>query len=274
LLIASVGVAWVFFVNAVSFFAVVGALMAMRSHELRRPQRHHDRPRIREGLAYAWARTEIRATIVLVAVVGTLVYNFPTFLTLLARDTFHGGAGLAGFLMALLGMGTVVGALAAAHRARPTSRTVVAAAAVLGLALVGAASLPSQIAVEVALVPVGAAAVFFGSTANGHMQIWSEPHIRGRVMAIYTLLTLGTTVVGGPFIGWVCERWSPRGGLAFAGTATVSAAAIIFVSRRFRMRGARMRGAQPGVSRPAESQAGPVFTGSQRQARLPGSVTT
>src|SRR5205814_4121284 len=101
------------------------------------------------------------------------------------------------------------------------------AAAVLGLALVGAASLPSQIAVEVALVPVGAAAVFFGSTANGHMQVWSEPHIRGRVMAIYTLLTLGTTVVGGPFIGWVCERWSPRAGLGLAGVATIVTALVL-----------------------------------------------
>jgi MFS family permease len=236
LLIASVGTAWVFFVNAVSFFAVVGALLAMRPGELRRPHRIHERPRVREGLEYAWAITEIRATIVLVAVVGTLVYNFPTFLTLLARDTFHGGAGLAGVLMALLGVGTVGGALTAALRARPTSRTVVAAAALLGLSLVVAASLPTQTALEVALVPVGALAVFFGSTANAHMQIWSEPHIRGRVMAIYTLLTLGTTVVGGPFVGWVCERWSPRGGLALAGTVTITAAIVLSVLRRASLR--------------------------------------
>jgi MFS family permease len=236
LLIATVGTAWVFFVNAVSFFAVVSALLAMRSSELRRPKRSHVRPRIREGLQYAWSITEIGATIVLVAVVGTLVYNFPTFLTLLASDTFHGGAGLAGFLMALLGVGTVVGGLTAAHRARPTSRTVVGAAALLGLALVVAAGLPGKIAVEAALVPVGALAVFFGSTANAHMQIWSEPHIRGRVMAIYTLLTLGTTVVGGPFVGWVCGRWSPRAGLALAGTVTATAATIIFLTRRARAR--------------------------------------
>ena len=87
---------WVFFVNAVSFFAVVGALVAMRPAELHRLHRHTERPRVREGLAYAWSITEIRSTIVLVGVVGTLVYNFPTFLTLLASDTFHGGAGLAG----------------------------------------------------------------------------------------------------------------------------------------------------------------------------------
>jgi MFS family permease len=227
LLIATVGTSWVFFVNAVSFFAVVAALGAMRPAELHRPHRHTERPRVREGLAYAWSIREIRATILLVAVVGTLVYNFPTFLTLLARDTFHGGAGLAGFLMALLGVGTVAGALTAAARPRPTSRTVVIAAALLGITLLVAASMPTRFDTEVALLPVGAMAVFFGSTANAHMQISSAQQLRGRVMAIYTLLTLGTTVVGGPFVGWVCQYWSPRIGLAFAGGATVTAAVAL-----------------------------------------------
>jgi MFS family permease len=227
LLIATVGTSWVFFVNAVSFFAVVGALAAMRPAELHRAQRHTDRPRVREGLAYAWSITEIRATILLVAVVGTLVYNFPTFLTLLARDTFGGGAGLAGFLMALLGIGTVIGALTAAARARPTSRTVVGSAALLGVALVATASVPTQIQTEIALIPLGAMAVFFGSTANAHMQIWSAPQMRGRVMAIYTLSTLGTTVVGGPLVGWICQQWSPRIGLAFAGCMTLTAAIVL-----------------------------------------------
>ena len=236
LLIFSVGAAWVFFVNAVSFVAVVLALLAMRKSELRRLHEPTSRPRVREGLVYAWSITEIRATIMLVAVVGTLVYNFPTTLTLLARNTFHGGAGLAGLLMAILGVGTVVGALFAAMRARPTSRTVVGSAALLGVALVVAASLPTQLTVEVALVPVGALAVFFGSTASAHMQIWSAPQLRGRVMAIYTLLTLGTTVVGGPSIGWVCQHWSPRAGLEVAGVATFTAALLLSVPLTGRIR--------------------------------------
>jgi MFS family permease len=236
LLIGSVGVSWVFFVNAVSFLAVVGALIAMRPAELRPLHLPTERPRIHEGLAYAWGITEIRATIVLVGVVGTLVYNFPTFLTLMANNTFHGDAGLAGFLMALLGVGTVIGALAAAHRARPTSRTVVAAAALLGISLLVAANLPSRFAFEVALIPVGAMAVFFGSTANGHMQIWSAPELRGRVMAIYMLLTLGTTVAGGPFVGWVCQHWTPRTGLGVAGFATLTAAVVLSVPLRARLR--------------------------------------
>jgi MFS family permease len=227
LLIASVGEAWVFFVNAMSFIAVVGALAAMRRSELRPLHSSEARPRVREGLAYAWSITEIRATIVLVGVVGTLVYNFPTFLTLMAQDTFHGGAGLAGGLMAVLGVGTVIGALSAAHRARQSSRIVLAAAAALGLSMVVAALLPSELLVCVALIPVGALAVFFGSTSNAHMQMWSAPHFRGRVMGIYSFLTLGSTVVGGPSVGWVCQHWNPRAGFALAGTATMVAAVVL-----------------------------------------------
>ena len=227
-LIATVGTAWVFFVNAASFFAVIAALLAMRSSELHRVRHEHsERPRVREGLRYAWSITEIRATILLVVVVGTLVYNFPTYLTLLALDTFHGGAGLAGFLMALLGIGTVCGALFAAARAYPTRRTVITTAALLGIALVATAGMPSRLQTELALIPLGAVAVFFGSTANAHMQIWSAPHMRGRVMAIYMLSTLGTTVVGGPFVGWVCQQWTPRIALAVAGCATFGAAAVL-----------------------------------------------
>ena len=146
-----------FFVNAISFFAVVGALALMRKSELHRGHRHSTRPRVREGLVYAWSITQIRSTILLVAVVGTLVYNFPTILTLMAHNTFDGGAGLAGLLMAILGVGTVIGGLVAAHRSRATSRTVVAAAAILGIALIVAAALPTQAEFEIALVPLGAA---------------------------------------------------------------------------------------------------------------------
>jgi MFS family permease len=240
LLIAAAGVAWVFFVNAVSFVAVVAALAAMRRAELRPLPRPTERPRVRDGLVYAWGIVEIRATIVVVGVVGTLVYNFPTFLTLMARQTYHGGAGLAGLLMAVLGAGTVLGALSAAHRARQTSRSVLVAAALLGASMVVAGTLHSKALVFVVLVPVGALAVFFGATANAHMQMWSRPDYRGRVMAIYSLLTLGTTVVGGPFVGWVCQRWSPRVGIGLAGAVTLATAGVLLLAtsaRRNEVRG-------------------------------------
>ncbi|HEX5097067.1 MAG TPA: MFS transporter [Acidimicrobiia bacterium] len=226
ILIATAGVSWVFFANALTFFAFIAALLAMRVRELQPPQRHEERPRVREGLVYAWSLTDIRVTIVLVAVVGTLVYNFPTYLTLMASETFGGGAGLAGFLMAMLGIGMVVGGLVAAHRGHSTRRIVIIAALLLGSAMFVTALLPTLLLVEIALIPVGVLAVFFGTSANAHMQLASAHELRGRVMAIYMLLTLGTTVVGGPFVGWVCQQVSPRFGFGMAGVATATAAVL------------------------------------------------
>jgi MFS family permease len=59
------------------------------------------------------------------------------------------------------------------------------------------------------------------------MQLWSEPRFRGRVMAVYTMLAMGTTIVGGPLMGWVSQRWSGRTGLGVAGVATLATAAVL-----------------------------------------------
>jgi MFS family permease len=224
-------VAWVFFANAVSFVAVVGSLLAMRRRELIPVRRSAVPPRVKEGLVYAWGIVEIRGTIVILGVVGTLVWNFPTFCTLLANDTFHGGAALAGSLMAVLGVGTVIGALSAAHRARTSARVVVVSAIALGASMILTGVAPSKLTVFVTLVPTGALAVFFGAVANAHMQAVSLPAFRGRVMSIYSLLGLGSTVVGGPLVGWVSQQWSPRAAIDFAGVATVVTACVLLPSR-------------------------------------------
>jgi MFS family permease len=231
LVIAQVGVAWVFFVNAVSFIAVVGSLFAMRRGELIPVRRSIEPPRVREGLAYTWSIVEMRRTILILGVVGTLVWNFPTFTTLLASDTFHGGAGLAGSLMAVLGVGTVIGALTAAHRARTSARTVLVSAIALGASMVVTGVAPSEPALVISLIPTGALAVYFGAVANAHMQALSLPAFRGRVMSIYSLLGLGSTVIGGPFVGWVSQHWSPRIAVGLAGVATMVTAATLALGR-------------------------------------------
>jgi hypothetical protein len=120
--------------------------------------------------------------------------------------------------------------------ARASARIVIGAAAALGVSLMVAAALSSRAAFVVALVPVGVMAVFFGTVANSHMQVSSALSLRGRVMAIYTLLTLGTTVAGGPFVGWICQHWSPRTGLAVAGFATFVSAVVMSLPLAARLR--------------------------------------
>jgi MFS family permease len=231
LVIAQAGVAWVFFVNAVSFIAVVASLLAMRRSELIPVHRTSEPPRVREGIAYAWGIRDMRATIVILGVVGTMVWNFPTFTTLLANDTFHGGAALAGSLMAVLGIGTVIGALTAAHHARTSSRLVLVSAIALGASMIVTGIAPNEAAVFIALVPTGALAVYFGAVANSHMQALSRQEFRGRVMSMYSLLGLGTTVIGGPLVGFVSQQWSPRVAVGLAGTATIVTAASLAAIR-------------------------------------------
>lgn len=232
LLIPTIGLASVFLVNSLTFLAMIIALLSMRTAELRPPHRQ-ERPRVREGLRYAWSIPQIRLTMIMVGVIGTLVYNFPTFLTIIARETFDGGSSLAGLLMAVLGFGTVIGALRAAHAANPTRRSVLGSAALLGTSLLVASVAPNVWLFQVTLVPVGALAVFFGTTANAYMQSWSGTHIRGRVMAIFTLLTMGSTVIGGPLVGWICQEWTPRIGFGGVGAATLlTAAALVGPTRR------------------------------------------
>jgi MFS family permease len=227
ILIGHFGVSWVFFVNGVSFLFVVAALLLMRRRELLPIHREVEKPRIKDGLRYAWSVKEMRGTIVLLGVVGTLVWNFPSFLTLLAQRTLHGRASLAGTLMAILGVGTVIGALTAAHRATTSARLVRVVSLLLGLSMLATATAPSKLLVIITLIPTGALAVMFGATANSHMQSLSSREFRGRVMSIYSILGLGTTVVGGPFVGLVSQLWSPRVAIALAGAATLATVSVL-----------------------------------------------
>jgi MFS family permease len=227
ILIGRYGVSWVFFVNGVSFIFVVAGLLLMRRRDLLPIHRHAEKPRVKDGLRYAWSVQDMRGTIIVLGVVGTLVWNFPTFMTLLAQRTLHGSASLAGTLMAILGVGTVIGALTAAHRAKTSARLVRVVALLLGASMLATAAAPNKPVVMLTLIPTGALAVMFGAVANSHMQSLSSREFRGRVMSIYSILGLGTTVVGGPFVGFVSQMWSPRFAIALAGGATVVTAALI-----------------------------------------------
>jgi predicted MFS family arabinose efflux permease len=235
LIIAAADTSWVFLVNAASFVAVVFALLSMDRSELRPLHREPQPTGVREGLEHLWSIRELRATVVLVGFVGTLVYNFPTFITILAEDTFTGGADTAGALMAVLGVGTIFGALTAAHRSRQSRRTVIVAAGLVGVTLLLTAVAEPRWLLVVSLLPTGAVAIFFGATASAHLQAGSAPQFRGRVMGVYSSLTLGATLVGGPLMGGVSERWGARAGMGSAGAATLAAACVlVLVVRRGR----------------------------------------
>ena len=221
--ISTAGVAPAFLVNAVSYLVVIGALWAMRPDELDREpagaeQGGGRRPgQIREGLRHVWRTPELRSPLILVAVVGTFGFNFNVVLPVLARYALHGGATLYGTLTGVMALGSLLGALFAASRARPTRARLVGSAVAFGALTLVTAMAPTAVTVSVLLVPVGVSVMLFLATANATLQLNSSPAMRGRVMALYGLVFLGSTPLGGPLLGFVSERWGARAGLALSG---------------------------------------------------------
>jgi MFS family permease len=233
ILIATVGLATCFFVNAASYVAVIVGLLLMRRSELHRTETvERSRGQLREGFRYVWRTPGIRDPLILVAVVGTLAYNFQVVLALMARYTFRGGAGVFSALTALMASGAVIGGLVVATRSRPDIHRLTAVGMVFGSLIVCLAFAPSLAVALVVVVPMGAASIAFIATANSTLQLRSEPSMRGRVMALYAIAFLGTTPIGAPLVGWISQETSPRVALLVGGVSTVAAAGVTLLRHR------------------------------------------
>ncbi|MEW6059052.1 MAG: MFS transporter [Actinomycetota bacterium] len=217
-LIATIGVASCFLLNAVSYLALIGGLMAMRPEEFHGTgQVDLGKGQVREGLRYVWRTPGLRLPLVWMAIIFTFSFNFSILLLLLAERTFHGDAGTYGMMLAVMGLGSMLGALAVARQQCPNPRRVAAAATGFGLISVGAAAAPTLGWVVAALVPVGAISMVFMITGNSTLQLTSRPEMRGRVMALYGIAFLGVAPVGGPLAGWLADRFGTRLSIGFGG---------------------------------------------------------
>jgi MFS family permease len=238
ILIATVGTAVCFLINAASYPAVIVGLALMRRGELRRQQPvPRGKGQVREGLRYALSRPELRTPLLLMAIAGTFAYNFSILLPLMTEFVFHAGPGAYGVLFSLMGTGAVVGGLVIAGR-RASPRILVGSILVFG-AMVVAAGVAPTLAVEMALmVPLGAASTGFISNSNALLQLGSAPEMRGRVMALFSIVFVGSTPIGGPLVGWIAEAFGPRTSMVLAGTATLVAGLVVTGRRRLMGRGA------------------------------------
>lgn len=248
LLIAYVGIAPCFLINAASYIAVIIGLLAMDPTNLRRAGRLARGPgQLRAGLRYAWSKPELRYPLLMMAVVGTLAYNFSVVLPLLVRETFKAGAKGYGVLFSVMGVGAVVGGLAIAARSRATRRLLGGASVALGLAIGLAAIAPNLTLVAAAMLPVGAASSAFIATSNALLQLGASSEMRGRVMALFSVVFLGTTPIGSPLVGWIAERFGPRSALGVAAVATVitGVAGLASARKQARQRSRRSSGPAP-----------------------------
>jgi MFS family permease len=233
-LIAAVGIAPAFLINAVSYLAVIAGLLAMDPDRLHRlPPVDRAGGQVRAGLRHVWSNPVLRSTIALVAVVGALGLNYRVALPLLARFTFGGSASAYGALASIMAAGAVAGALAAARRGRPSRALLLGSVAVFGLLSFAAAAAPTLLAEAIVLAPLGVASMTFLATANSTLQLASSPELRGRVMALYGLVFLGSTPLGGVLGGWMAGQFGPRSILVLSGVSSLAAAGVAaFLTRQ------------------------------------------
>jgi MFS family permease len=171
------------------------------------------------------------------AVLFAFAFNFMVLLPLMADRVFDGGAGAYGSLLSLMGAGSFVGALAFASRPRPGIRLLASTGLAVGALSLAAAFAPSMGWEYAALVPLGFASIAFMITGNTTLQLTAEPPMRGRVMALYSIVFLGSTPIGAPVAGWMGQHLGPRAGLAFGGAVALLASGVtLWVVRRARAR--------------------------------------
>jgi MFS family permease len=231
ILIATVGVVPCFALNALTFVAMIFALRGMDQSRLHAaPVARREPGAIRAGLRYVMRTPELMVPLALMGLVGTLGFNFQVVLPLLAKFSFESGAMTYAALVSAMAVGSIAGALVNGHRGRTGPRLIAGGALAFGVSALLAAAMPS-LALEILMLSLlGAASVTFAATINSTLQLAVTPEMRGRVMALYSVVFLGSTPIGGPLAGWLAQNYDPRVALCLAGLSGLTAAWIAHIS--------------------------------------------
>jgi MFS family permease len=227
-LIAVFGITFCFFANAGSFVAVIIGLLLIRSSELtRRPNlARADTGGVRAGLRYVGATRELLVPLVILAAIGTLVWEFPVTLPLLTKFTFHEGVWMFSLMMVLISAGGLIGAYLVGGHVGPGGKSLSIGCFVLAAGMLAAAIAPSVPLAVAVMVPIGAAAIATLATGQTGLQLDTDPAMRGRVMGLFAIAVAGSSAIGGPIVGWICDVAGPRYGILVGSIASAAAGVL------------------------------------------------
>ncbi len=234
LLITTVGYGWCFLADGLSYIAVIVGLKLMDVSTLRRSKPLvRAKRQVREGLSYARRTPELWIPLVMMTIVGTFAFNFQVVLPLLVTRTFGGTDATFTVLLSVVSVGSLIGALATARRTVTSIHHVVVGAFAFGASMLVFAAAPTlAFAMPIAVI-MGFASMMFMVTSTAIVQMRADPVMRGRVLALQAIVFLGTTPIGGPIIGAICDAFGARAGLVIGGLSGLVAGAWgIYASAR------------------------------------------
>jgi MFS family permease len=232
-LIVTVGYGWCFTIDAISYLTVLVALGMMRPAELRRVAvTRRGAGQIRAGVKYIASVPELWITFVMLLIVGTISYNFSVVFPLFVEKGLHGGDGAYTLVYSAFSAGALVGALAVARRVTVGVRTVALGAAWLGASMLVLSAVPNVALAVVIAAVVGAGSVAFMTAATAIAQLRSDPDMLGRVLALQTVLIIGTTPIGGPILGALSDAIGARSPVLIGGVGALAAAGLGLLAAR------------------------------------------
>ena len=215
LMIAWLGVAPLFLLNAISFIAVIiGLFMIDQKQLFALPTRRSEGARpstfqsLREGLSYVWHVPSVLLVIVLIGVISLFGINFNVMLPLFATTVLHSGAAGFGFISSAFGLGSLFSALWIAWtNHKPSIRYMLVAALVFCVLEVSFALSQAYILSLVLIASVGFAQIALSATANTTLQTVAPNHLRGRVMSVYMMVFAGSVPLGNIFAGGLAHLY-------------------------------------------------------------------
>lgn len=232
-LIVTVGIPPSFFVNAASTCAVIIALLIMRRNLLHRTAPvPRTKGQLIAGFRYVRSRPELLGPLILLTVTGLLAWEWTVTIPLLAREAFDGDAQVVGWMFAAMGAGAIVGALAIAGILRATNRRLIAASLVFAGIYILVGVVPWLAAALVLLFLLGTAGVAYRATTTSLAQLQADPEMRGRTMSFYLMAVGGTSPIGAPLLGWLCDTIGVRATFTIGGVAAAATALVIHLYLR------------------------------------------
>ncbi|MBV7362874.1 MFS transporter [Actinomycetaceae bacterium TAE3-ERU4] len=219
---------WVVFAaNAFILLGPVIMLAIMRIEDLFPAARvSRARGQIMEGLRYLRKRPDIMVITAVASLTSCLGLNFQLTTAVMAREVYGRGPGEFGLLGSFMALGSLAGALVAAGRNTPRVRTVIGATFAFGITEGFLALAPNYWSYALISIPLGFFTLTMIISANAAIQITTDAQVRGRVMAIYTMLFLGATPIGSPLVGWIAQNMGPRWSIGVGAIGSILAALL------------------------------------------------
>jgi MFS family permease len=237
-LIATVGVAMCFALNAISFIPIIFALASMRPAEFFATGSRSTAPilqSIRDGLVYARRNKTVRVVLIMLFLTSTVAINFDIVLPVLARLTMHGGAQTYGFITAIFGLGAFTGAVTAASRKHVSRTVLIGASAGFGLSQCFVATQHSLFGVAISLYATGICYTLYTSSSNALVQLAVPPQMQGRIAGLYNYVFLAAGPLGSLLAGWLADRGGASLALVAGGATAIAMALLGFLMRPWPM---------------------------------------